>query len=418
MSRIHNIGNLPVALAPAENEAAAKNLAAAKSPLFQIAKQSQPAVHSMRVELKSAETAPAPAGFVPLSFLGTLSGAAATAPAGGGGHIPEEGPTGNTMPFYDQGDTQGCGTTSLAMVLKYFGVDISREAIDKVLRRTDSSAGSNPGDLIEFARDHGLEAEGYNNASWEDMKAMIDQGYPCIASIGTGGGRHLITITGYETGADGKVRVLYHDPEHGDEAGVKGTEQKMTLDEFKQKWGQDDFGFKNYFMAFAPGGTDLPAGDDKGAEGALGTHAGAVNVLNGFDRIFSPDDFGDVVHGIPQFFGGLLQTVGCGLGAVFQKGASWLGDKVEGIPVLENFVQPLTDLVGGFGAVVADVFNGFGEAFDSVGGAFESLSEGDLGGFVEGLGDAVGDVAGGVADAVGDGIDACGDAIGDLFSGW
>jgi hypothetical protein len=248
---------------------------------------------------------------------------------------------------------------------------------------------------------------------------MIDQGYPCMASIDNGSGsRHLIVITGYETGADGKTKVLYHDPEHGDEPGVVGKEQSMSLEDFQDKWGKSTFGVKNYFMAFAPEGTDLPKGDDKGAEGALGTHAGAENVVNGWDRIFSPDSVGSFFHGLPQFFGGLVQTVGCGVGALFQAGGSWLGGAVEGIPVLENIVQPFTDLVSGFGACVADVFNGFGEACDSVGGAFESLFDGDLGGFAEGLGDAVGDVVGGAADAVGDAVDAVGDAISDVFSGW
>jgi phage-related protein len=124
------------------------------------------------------------------------------------------------------------------------------------------------------------------------------------------------------------------------------------------------------------------------------------------------------VHGIPQLVGGGIQMVGSGVGALFQKAGSWLGDKVECVPVLENLVQPLTDLLSGAGAVIADVFNGIGEAADSLGGAFESLFEGDLGGFAEGIGDAVGDVAGGVADAVGDAVDAVGDAVSDFFSGW
>jgi hypothetical protein len=417
MSRISNLSNVAVAFPPAETETIAKQLSGAKSPLFQIADQNKTAILTLPLDLKPLSNDPLPGGFFPLGSLGSAVGDAA--PSGPSGHIPEFGPNGDEMPFYDQGNSQGCGTTSLSMILKYYGIDISREDIDNAIRRTDSKLGSNPGDLMEFARDHGLEAEGYNNASWEDLKSMVDKGYPCMASIGNGdGGRHLIVVTGYETGADGKVHVLYHDPEQGDENGVKGHEQSMTLDDFKSAWGQDDFGLKNYFMAFAPGGTDLPAGNDKGAEGALGTHAGAENVVNGWDRIFSPECFGTFLHGIPQFFGGLVQTVGCGVGALFQKGASWLSDKVEGIPVLENVVQPFTDLVSGAGAAIADVFNGFGEAADSVGSAFESLSHGDFGGFVDGVGDAVGNVVSGAADAVSDAIDSVGDAISDVFSGW
>jgi len=333
------------------------------------------------------------------------------------GHIPAQGPTGETMPFYDQGNSNGCGTTSLSMIFRYFGIDISREEIDNAIRRTDLSLGSTPGDLIEYARSHGLAAEGYNNGTWEQMKSLIDQGVPCMASIDNGnGGRHLIVITGYETGADGKERVLYHDPELGDENGVPGQEQSMSLDDFKKAWGENTFGVTNYFMAFAPQGTELPKGTDKGAEGALGTVAGAANVVNGWDRIFSPDDFGSVIHGIPELFGGAFQTVGCGVGALLQTGASWLSNKVDGIPVLQNIVKPFTDMVSGAGASIADVFNGFGEACDSMGGAFESLCHGDVSGFVSGVGDSCKDVVGGAVDAVGDAVDSVGDAIGDLFS--
>jgi hypothetical protein len=415
MERIHGNAGLPAVLPPPEADEPFKKIAAPKLKLFQATGLAPHTAQTARLELKAPEVTTPPGAFVSLQSLGFATGT----PAAPSGHIPEYGPTGQTMPFYDQGNSQGCGTTSLAMILKYFGIDISRKQIDSVSRRTDSSLGSNPGDLIEFARDHGLEAEGYNNASWEDIRSMIDQGYPVMPSIANGsGGRHLIVITGYETGTDDKTRVLYHDPELGDEVGVAGHEQSMSLGEFKEKWGDGTFGLKNYFIAFAPAGTDLPAGNDKGAEGALGTHAGAENVVNGWDRIFSPDCFGDFAHGIPQFFGGLVQTIGCAVGTLFQAGGSWLGNAVEGIPVLENVVQPFTDFFSGVGAVIADVFNGFGEACDSIGDAFGSLADGDLGGFVEGLGEAVGDVAGGVVDAVSDAVNAVGDAVSDFFSGW
>jgi len=341
----------------------------------------------------------------------------ADAPAPKSGHIPQQGPTGDTMPFYDQGNTNACGTTSLSMILKYFGIDIPRQEIDKAIRRTDLSLGSTPEDLIKYARDHGLAAEGYNNGTWEQVKSLIDQGDPCMASIDNGnGGRHLIVITGYDTGPDGEQRVLYHDPAFGDKNGVPGDEQSMSLDDFKKLWGDNTFGVTNYFMAFGPEGANLPEGNDKGAQGALGTDAGAANVVNGFERIVSPDNFGDVIHGVPEFCGGLFQTAGCGVGTLMQTGASWLGGKVKDIPVLQNLVLPLTDAVNGAGACIADVCNGFGEACDSVGGAFEDLSHGDVGGFVKGLGDSCRDVVGGAAHAVGDAVDSVGDAIKSIFS--
>ena len=334
-------------------------------------------------------------------------------------------PNADNMPYFDQGNTNGCGSTSLAMILNYYGISVSREDVDKEIRRADNSIGATPEDELQFARDHGLEAEEYNNGSWEEVKSMIDKGYPVMASV-TGqniaelpdgnlpDGRHQIAITGYEKGADGKEYVLFHDPNFG------GTnqEKKISVDDFKKAWGKEDFGVKNFFMVFAPKGSDLPASRMDGAQGAMGTLNGLANISNGFDRIFSPDDFGCFLHGIPEFFGGLVQTVGCGIGALLQKGAEALSNLVDGIPVLENIVQPFTDLVSGFGGCVADIFNGFGKACNSIGGAFDSLCDGDLGGFVGGVADAAGDVVSGVGSAISDAAGAIGDAVGDLFSGW
>ncbi len=327
------------------------------------------------------------------------------------------------MPFLKQ-QGNACGTTTLAEIMTYLGVPMTQADVDKGIRRLNTFTA--PDDMIEFARDHGLEAEGYNHGSWEEVKSMIDAGYPVQAMVGgddsvavnrgTGtfsvDGLHYIAITGYRTDeVTGEEFVIYHDPN-------RTTEQEISVGDFEKMWGDVPGGFDNYFVAYGPKGADLPPGRDDGIESTLGVLNGVTNLTNGLDRIFCPDSFGGFLHGIAEVYGGVFQTVGSFVGGLFQLGAGWLNHAVEGIPVLENFVQPFGDIVNGFGAVIADVFNGFGEACDSVGGAFESLFDGDVGGFFEGLGDAVGDFAGGVVDAVGDAVDAVGDAVSDFFSGW
>jgi hypothetical protein len=225
-------------------------------------------------------------------------------------------------------------------------------------------------------------------------------------------GLHYIAITGYGTdAATGEQYVIYHDPN-------RLTEQRMSVADFEKMWGDVPGGFENYFIAYGRGGADLPRGRDDGIEGALGALNGVTNITNGIDRIISLDSPGSVLHGLLQFPGGVVQTIGSGVGGLLQMGSGWLNDKVEGIPVLENIVQPFGDLINGAGAVVGDLFDGVGEAVDSVGAAFEDLFDGDLGGFVDGIGDAVGDVVGGAVDAAGDAVDAIGDAVSDFFSGW
>jgi hypothetical protein len=374
-------------------------------------------VLALLVNLTANEANGAPAG----SSIGT-STSALTA---GGNQLPDQGPTGATMPFYKQ-HGNACGTTTLAEIMSYLGVPMTQDDIDNVIRKLDTFTA--PGDMVQFARDHGLEAEGYNNGSWDQVKAMIDAGHPVQAlvegddsvSVSDGGtpgkfsvsGLHYIAITGYGTDpATGEQYVTYHDPN-------RGSEQRMSVSDFEKMWGNVPGGFNNYFMAYGAKGSNLPPGNNDGIQGTMGTLNGVTNITNGLGRIWPPCSFGGELHGIAETFGGIFQTVGCGIGAALQIGSSWLNNEVEGIPVLQQIVQPFGDLINGAGAVLGDVFNGFGEACNDVGNAAEDLFSGNFGAAASDVGHAIGDAASGVASAVGDAASAVGNAISDAFSGW
>jgi Peptidase_C39 like family len=341
--------------------------------------------------------------------------------------IPDPG----NMPFNQQGNTNDCGPTSLSMILNYYGIPATRQGIDDAIHRGDNSVGGTPEDEMQYAEDQGLAAAEYNNGTWDEVKAAIDAHHPVMASITGSGepelsgqpgnftpdgdslpnGRHQIVITGYETGPDGKQYVLFHDPNHGQL-------EKMSVDDFQKVWSKEDFGVKNFFMVFAPGGTDLPPSRMDGAQGAMTTLNGAANLINSVNRIFSPNSFGDWVHGFPEFVGGLFQVVGGGVGALLQLGAEKLRGLVDGVPVLRNFVDPFTDLVSGAGGCIADVFNGFGKGCNDVGSAFDDLCHGNVADAAGDVGQAAVDVGKGVVNAVGDAASAVGNAISSVFSGW
>ena len=333
-------------------------------------------------------------------------------------------PNVDNMPFYVQRDNS-CGTTTLAEIMSYLGVPMTQADVDNGIRRLNTFTA--PEDMINFARQHGLEAEGYNNGTWDQVKSMIDAGHPVQALVegddsvsvmnGTSSGNfsvsglHYIAITGYGTDpATGEQFVTYHDPN-------RSVEQRMSVSDFEKMWSGVPGGFNDYFLAYGAPGSNLPPGNSDGIQGTLGTLSGVTNITNGIDRIFSPDSFGGVLHGVADVFGGVFQTIGCGIGGGLQIGAHWLNNAVDGIPVLQNIVKPIGDLVNGVGAVLGDAFNGLGEACDSIGGAFEHLFNGDVGGFFDGLGNAASDVVGGAVSAVGDAVSAVGDAIGDFLSG-
>src|SRR5579871_2163072 len=71
--------------------------------------------------------------------------------------IPNE----ESMPDYNQGQTNGCGTTSLAMIMTYLGIPETQGDVDGAIRRMNIF--TSPTDILDFARSKGLSAEGYNH---------------------------------------------------------------------------------------------------------------------------------------------------------------------------------------------------------------------------------------------------------------
>jgi len=336
-------------------------------------------------------------------------------------------PNVNNMPYYRQ-TGNSCGTTTLAEIMTYLGVSMKQADIDGVIRQMNTFTA--PQDMIRFAKDHGLSAEGYNNGDWDQVKAMLDEGHPVQAMVngdssvsvtdGNGNqahfsvdGLHYIAITGHGTDpATGEEYVIYHDPN-------RLTEQRMPVSDFEKMWGNTDFGYHNYFIAYGPNGANLPPGNNDGIQGAQGAASGLTNFTNGISLIYPPSHgVGGVVHGLLQSFGGFNQGLVCGCSALAQMGVHWLNQKVDGIPILANVVQPLGDAVDGACAAVADVANGFGESFNDAGDAFEKLCDGNFKGFAEKAADSVGDVIGGAADAVKDSVKSVGHAIKSFFHGW
>jgi len=364
-------------------------------------------------ELGAKEINVRPALFpIDLAFQPTLQTAApATTRADGTTALPDD----SRMPFFIQQGAGGgaSGTTTLAEIMSYLGRPKSQSDIDQEIRRTGIDLAFAPEDMIDYARENGLKAEGYNNGTLDEVKAQIDAGHPVQARLNNG---NFINITGYGTDANtGEGYVTYHDSH-------LGTEQRMSVSDFEKKWGPADDGlihldgYNNYFIAYGDGDADLPAGRDEGIEGTMTYSNGAANLANGIDRIIHPDGWGSEVHGIFETLGGIPQSIGGYFGGALQAGGSWLNNEVDGIPVLQNFVKPFGDVVGGVGAVASDLVNGVGESFDDFGGAIEELSHGNWGAFADRMGDTAVDIGSSVADAARDAVSAVGDAIGDLFS--
>jgi hypothetical protein len=329
----------------------------------------------------------------------------------------------------DQGDTKACGTSSLAMIMSYLGVPVSRQDIDSEVRRIDQGAMPQP--LIDYAREHGLNAEGYNHGSWDEIKSYVDRGIPVQTLIkthadGDPSHGHFVAVVGFRTDpATGKEQIGFRNSADG------GKVDWMDRAEFENKWHNHFAGFDDFFIAYSKPGTGLPPGRWDGIEALNAMGNGAWNVANNFDRLIHPDNVGTFVHGLVGLPGGVVQAVGGAVGFGIQTAGDWLDKKVGDVPVLGWFARPLGKLVSGVGAGLGNVFGGIGDGFNRLGGAFESLFKGNVGGFFGGLFDAgksvVGGVVGGfgsvfngvagaagsVVNTVADGVKAAGNAIAD-----
>ena len=345
---------------------------------------------------------------------------------GGAQYLPDA----SKMPYLDQNPTKnGCGTTCLAMAMTYLGAKRTREQIDRAIRRCGIT--TSPQDLIKYATKSGLLAKGYNKGTWEDVKAHIDLGHPCICYVypdyaypypysGTlGNAYHYLAICGYGVDpTNGESYAIFHDPKRGIVLNNVNPDFEASMVNFNEIWNSVGWGpwkLHNYYIAVGsrfsewPGGVldDLRNARDDDAEGTLGVMEGAANVSNGICRLIFPKSFGDWIHGVFQLVGGIVQVVVCGIGAGIQALGLALQDLVDGVPVLQNIGGFVGNIVSGVGAAVSDIGNGVGNAVDDLGNALDDLLSGDVGGALGDTGQAVGDTVGGVIDAVGD-----------VFSGW
>lgn len=343
-----------------------------------------------------------------------------------------------SMPYYQQGTANACGTTSLAMVMTYLGVPETKESIDAVIRQMNIF--TSPEDMIGFARGNGLQAQGYNHGSWPDIEPDAVRGAPCILLINANydypdntaiSGLHYVVVTGHGTDpVTGQRYAVLHDPNYST-ADMLLYEADLTSMGNSVNWG-----FADYYMAFAAGSAPpLPPGNSTGVQGALGALEGVTSITNGLMGVIEPASFGGVVHGVGQIIGGIVGGLISAVGGLLQVGAQWLHGAVAGIPILRNIVQPIADLIDGIGAVLGDLGNGINNVITDLGaglgqgindllnglagvgrsidGAVNSLLKGDLAGFLEGVGSALSDLLGALGSAVSDAASAVGNALSD-----
>jgi predicted double-glycine peptidase len=204
---------------------------------------------------------------------------------------------------YTDGKSNGCGTTTLGMILSYLKGQpgaYSRAKIDGSIRRQDMA--SSPYNLADYARAQGMRTASRNNASLDDLTTMIDQGVPVLTMIEPSDPNdmvlHYVAVTGYTRGADGKVQdVTIANP-------AGGELQTLSVDEWTRKWGHlklegKSTGINNFMIAVAPKDDTPIRGKDgtvrKGSEIALPAEKDIGLVLKGLDVLADAANTGTAI---------------------------------------------------------------------------------------------------------------------------
>lgn len=114
---------------------------------------------------------------------------------------------------------KGCALTSLAMVLKYYGVDTNPGLLNEWLKENGGYSG---GGIINWAKavtiGEGISYHGIIDfagaADLDFIKNEINNGYPVIARMGYKGTSHYVVICGYQQDTFFVNDPWYEDPGH------------------------------------------------------------------------------------------------------------------------------------------------------------------------------------------------------------
>jgi len=136
----------------------------------------------------------------------------------------------------DQGNTNSCGTTSLAMLMSFWkGTPgaYTHQQIDKSIRVFDGPTA--PSNIVSYLRGQGFRAEAVNNASVNDIRKYLDQGVPVQVLYDPSANPsdlylHYVDIVDYKADAAGNIVSL----KIADPAG--GKLKDVPVAEFQKRW--------------------------------------------------------------------------------------------------------------------------------------------------------------------------------------
>jgi hypothetical protein len=182
-----------------------------------------------------------------------------------------------------------CGTTSLAMILRFLMEDntLTPADIDREIRRLPGMF-SAPLDLISYARRKGLPARQYNCGSLEQLEDLVSRGVPAMALLDLTPDNaldfdrwHWVVVVAFNGTGDQKTLVINN---------PWGRQEEWQQDKFLKEWAHLrmlglTFGYHKYYIAVAATGDDLPVSPAAGVHAANAAIKGLADILNGYGAI-------------------------------------------------------------------------------------------------------------------------------------
>jgi hypothetical protein len=183
-----------------------------------------------------------------------------------------------------------CGTTSLAMIIRFLTQDntITPQDIDKEIRKSPGMF-SAPSDLIAYACKRGLQAREYNHSSLQQVEELITQGIPVMPLLDLTPDNaldfnqwHWVVVVAVERTNGNKV-ITVNNP--------WGRQEEWEKEKFLKEWAclrllGLTFGYDKYLIAVGAESASLPECRAEGVGSASAVTKGLADIVNGFATIF------------------------------------------------------------------------------------------------------------------------------------
>jgi hypothetical protein len=212
-------------------------------------------------------------------------------------------------------DGPSCGTTSLAMIIRFLMGDskLTPQDIDREIRRLPRMF-SSPRDLLAYARRKGLRAEEYNYGSLKQLEDLVARGIPAMVLLDLTPEKawdfdkwHWVVVVDINE-LDGKKMIVINNP--------WGHQDTWGQDQFLKEWSRLrmlglNFGYDNYYIAVGTGDDILPAPRARGVYAANAATKGLADMLNGYAAVRHNRD----LTGLGQLLCGISRLI-YGAGAI------------------------------------------------------------------------------------------------------